>query len=92
LLFGVISGGITARKIMWSLLGLVLVGVAAFCSFACGIGYEAVYTGINPRPWWETFGTLVIALLGYIFSVAKLFRITSTRFRQQYQQWNREPE
>jgi len=79
LLFGVISGGVTARKITWGLLGLALVGLAASCSLACAIGYEAVYTGINPRPWWMTFRTLVIALLGYLFSVAKLVRITSTR-------------
>jgi hypothetical protein len=79
LLFGVISGGVATRKIMWGLLGLALLGVAASCSLACAVGYEAVSTGINPRPWWMTFWTLVIALLGYVFSGAKLFQIISTR-------------
>jgi hypothetical protein len=78
LLFGVISGGVTARKTLWGLLGLALVEVAAFYSIACASGYEAVSTGINPRPWWMTFGILVIALLGYVLSGAKLFRIRSS--------------
>ena len=74
LLFGMISGGVTAHKVMWSLLGLALLGVAAFGGLLCAFGFEAVSTGLNPGPWWGMFGTLVIApLLGYGYAVAKLF-------------------
>jgi hypothetical protein len=73
LLFRVVSGGVTARKVMYGLLGIALVGLADFGSLVCAVGYEAVSTGINPRPWWEAFWTLLIApLLGYVFVLAKL--------------------
>jgi hypothetical protein len=74
LVFGVVSGGVTATKVIRGLLGLALLGVAAFGGLLCVVGFEAVSTGLNPGPWWGTFGTLVIApLLGYVYFVAKLF-------------------
>jgi hypothetical protein len=60
---------------MYGLLGIALVGLADFGGFVCVYGYEALPTGINPRPWWEAFWTLLIApLLGCVFLLAKLVR------------------
>ena len=74
LLFGLISGAVTARKVVWGLLGLALLGVAAFGGLLSAFGFEAVSTGANPGAWWGMFGTLVIApLLGYCYALAKLF-------------------
>jgi hypothetical protein len=73
LLLKIVSGGVTVRKIIYGLLGLAMVGLAAFGGLLCAMGYEAVSTGINPGPWWGTFGSLVIApLLGYVFALAGL--------------------
>ncbi len=70
--FALLLGGVTARKIGWGVLGFALLGVAALCILVCAAGYEAGYTGLNPRPWWKTFGILVITLTEGIFSGAKL--------------------
>jgi hypothetical protein len=58
LLFGVLSGGVTAPKVMWGLLGLALLGVASFGGVLCAMGFEAVATGANPGAWWGMFSTL----------------------------------
>jgi hypothetical protein len=75
LLFGVIFGGVTAHKVVWGLLGLALLGVAAVGAVLCAVGFGAAPAGPNPVHWWVTFGALVVApLLGYGYAVAKLFR------------------
>ena len=75
LLFGVIVGGVTAHKVVWGLLGLALLGVAAVGGVLCAVGFGAAPSGPNPVPWWGTFGALFVApLLGYGYAVAKLFR------------------
>jgi hypothetical protein len=74
-LFGMVSGGVTTRKVMWGMLGLALLWVAAIGGLLSAFGFEAVSTGANPGAWWGMFGTSVIApLLGYVFAVAQLFR------------------
>jgi hypothetical protein len=75
LLFGVISGGVTAHKVMWGLLGLALLGVAIFGALLCTSGFKDVPTGLSLVAWWGLFVTLFIApLLGYGYAVVKLFR------------------
>jgi hypothetical protein len=75
LLFGVIFGGVTAHKVVWGLLGLALLGVAAVGGVVCAVGFGAAPGVPNPVPWWGPFGALFVApLLGYGYSVAKLFR------------------
>jgi hypothetical protein len=72
LLFGVISGGITARKIMYGLLGIALVGLADFGGLilllAWGYRHEPGPTGT----WWVPLILLIAPLLGYRFVLAKL--------------------
>ena len=48
LLLGVVSDGVTARKVLLGLVGLVLLGVSAFGELISAFGYEAVSTGSNP--------------------------------------------
>jgi hypothetical protein len=74
LLFGVISDGVTARKVLLGLFGLVLLGVSAFGGLISAFGYEAVSTGSNPGAWWSVFLALVIApLLGFACIIFTLF-------------------
>jgi hypothetical protein len=65
LFFGVVSGGVTTHKVMWGLLGLAVLGGAAFGGMLCAFGSEAFSTGANPF--------VIPPLLAYGYVVAKLF-------------------
>jgi len=74
LLIGMVSDGVTASKVMWGLLGLALLGVAAFFGFLLAFGYEAHSTGMNPSYWGWVVTLVLLPLLGYGYALAKLFR------------------
>ena len=75
LLYGGISGGVTVRKIGWGLLGLALLGMAAFFGLLLAFGYEAHSTGVNPSYWGWVVTLVLLPLLGYVYSLGKLFRL-----------------
>jgi hypothetical protein len=77
LLFRVVSGGVTARKVMYGLLGIALVGLADFGGLILLLAWAYRHERGPTGPWWAWWLplTLLIApLLGYRFVLAKLVR------------------
>ena len=72
LLFRVVSGGVTARKVMYGLLGIALVGLADFGGLILVLAWGYRHEPGRVGPWWEPLTLLIAPLLGYRFVLAKL--------------------
>jgi hypothetical protein len=72
LLFKVVLGGVTARKVMYGLLGIALVGLADFGGLILVLAWGYRHEPAPAGPWWEPLTLLIAPLLGYVFVLAKL--------------------
>lgn len=72
LLIRVVSCGVTARKVMYGLLGIALVGLADFGGFVCLMGWAYRHEPAPVGAWWVPLTLLIAPLLGYRFVLAKL--------------------
>jgi hypothetical protein len=74
LLFRVVSGGVTVRKVMYGLLGIALVGLADFGGLMCLMAWAYRHEPGPVGPWWEPLTLLIAPLLGYRLVLGRLLR------------------